>query len=124
MTIGGIKYGHIKKISVTSNGAELEFDEMINQAYATISVVREIGKLNLELASELSTRLGYVDTHFTLEELLKYKIKISSLLDSLEVNINDKERITNIIKCEFKFQMRQFYEIHDSVIENLMSFSV
>jgi hypothetical protein len=95
---------HIKNMSEFEIIDMYQTDHKINAEKVVV-----VAELLREEAEIRELKEGF--NHGILNTVLK------SFLLYIEAILCDKNR-------EFKFQMRQFYEIHDSVIENLMSFSV
>lgn len=92
-------------IGVSYKGAEIKLREIQNEAYATISAVRKVGKLNLKLAADLAVRLGYAGSAFELEDLNRYQKDIAASLDSLRVPIEEKQEILEIIGSKIRRQL-------------------
>ena len=59
-------------IGIKYKDAEITLQKIEREAYATISAVREVGKINLQLAADLATLMGYSGSSLSPGELQKY----------------------------------------------------
>jgi len=89
--ISALTYRMDDIIGIKYKDMEITLRDIKREAYATISAVREAGKINLQLGADLATRMGYLGSDLKPEELKLYKDRIDAALDSLKVSETDKK---------------------------------